>query len=68
MTGIELKLISKTDKHLLIDKITGEGISYIAKRYSKANNKYMKCYGSSEESKLFDSNTLYGFPTSQYLP
>ena len=30
----------------------GGGISYIAKRYSKVNNKCMKDYYSSEESKL----------------
>ena len=35
------------------------GISYIAKRYSKANNKYKTDYDSSEESKFityFDGN------------
>ena len=39
MTGIELELISDIDMHLIIEKgITG-GISYIAKRFSKVNNK-----------------------------
>ena len=28
------------------------GISYISKKYSKANNKYMKYYDSSEVSKF----------------
>ena len=41
MTGIELKLISDIDMHLFIEKGMRVGISYIAKRYSKANNKYM---------------------------
>ena len=27
------------------------GISYIAKRHSKANNKHMECYDNSKESK-----------------
>ena len=39
------------------------GISYIAKRHSKGNNKYMKCYNSGKESKYitcFDANNLYG--------
>ena len=38
------------------------GISYISKRYSRANNKYMKCYDSCEESKFIvhlDTNNLY---------
>ena len=39
------------------------GISYISKIHSKANNKYMKCYDGSEESKFIiylDPNNLYG--------
>ena len=39
-------------------------ISYIARSHSKANNKYMKCYDSSEESKFImylDANNLYGW-------
>ena len=47
------------------------GISYIAKRYSKANNKYMAGYDSSEESIqiiYLDANNLYGWGMSQYLP
>ena len=50
MTRIKLKLILDTDKHLFIEKGIRGGISYIAKRYSKANNKYMTNYESSEES------------------
>ena len=30
--------------HLFIEKGMREGICYIAKRYSKANNKYMQSY------------------------
>ena len=37
--------------YLFIKKGIGGGISYIAKRHSKANNKYMKCYDSDKESK-----------------
>ena len=39
MTKIELDLISDIDMHLFIEKGMRGGISYIAKRYSKANNK-----------------------------
>ena len=44
MTGIKLKLISDIDMHLFIEKGMRGGISYIAKKYSKANNKYMESY------------------------
>lgn len=42
MTGIELEKISDIEKHLFIEKGLNGGISYIAKRYACANNKYMK--------------------------
>ena len=44
LTGIKLDLISDIDMHLFIEIGMRGGISYIFKRYSKANNKYMKCY------------------------
>ena len=47
------------------------GISYIAKRHSKANNKYMICYDNSKENKYIiylDAINLYGLAVSQYLP
>ena len=47
------------------------GISYIAKRHSKANNKYMKSYDEYKISKYityFDANNLNGWAMSQYLP
>ena len=71
MTGIKLDLISDIDMHLFIKKGMRGGISYISKSYSKANNKYMKCYDSSKESKFIiylDANNLYGWAMSQYLP
>ena len=54
----------------LLKKGMRGGISYIAKRHSKANNKYM-CYDSSEESKYInylEVNNLYGWAMGQYLP
>ena len=48
MTGIELELISEINKNLFIEKEMRGGMSYIAKRYSKTGNKYMRDCDSSE--------------------
>ena len=71
MTGIELEKISDIDKYLFIEKGTRGRISYIAKRYAKANNKYMNDYNPKELSTLItylDKNNLYGWAISEYLP
>ena len=71
MTEIELKLISNSNMHYIIVEGMRGDISYIAKRYSKANNKYMTDYDSSEESMIIiclDANNLYGWAMSKYLP
>ena len=71
MTKIELELISDIDMHLFIEKGKGRGISYIAKRHSKANNKYMECCDRSKKSKYItylDANNLYRWAMSHYLP
>ena len=52
MTGIELEQISDVDKYLFIEKGLRGGISYIPKRYAKANNKYMNDYDSKKPSNL----------------
>ena len=47
------------------------GISYVAKRYAKANNKYMKDYDPKKPLKFItylDMNNLYGWAVSEYLP
>ena len=41
MTKVELEKISDADIHLFIEKGMRGGISYVSKRYSKANNE--KC-------------------------
>ena len=49
--------------YLFIEKGLRGGISYIAKRYSVANNKYMKYYDPKKLSKYisyFDMNNLDG--------
>ena len=42
MTIVELQLISDIDMYLLVENGMRGGISYIAKRYTKVNSKYMK--------------------------
>ena len=71
MTGIELECINDIDRYLFIKKGMRGGIFYIAKRHSKANNKYMKSYDSGKESKYItylDADNSYGWAMSQYLP
>ena len=41
---IELELISDADIYFFFEKRMREGVSYISKRYIKANNKYLKSY------------------------
>ena len=50
ITGIELKLISDIKIHYFIWEGKSGGISYIAKRHSKANNKYMQFYDDKKPS------------------
>ena len=71
MIGIELELISDIDMHLFIEKGIRGGISCIAKRHSKANNKYMQSYDVNEPSKFIvhlDAKKLFGWAMSQHLP
>ena len=63
MTGVKLEKISDIDKYLFIEKRLRGGISYIAKRYAKANNKYMNDYDPKKPSAFIsyqDMNNLYG--------
>ena len=42
MTIVELQLISDIDMYLFVENGMRGGVSYIAKRYTKVNNKYLK--------------------------
>ena len=44
MTGVKLEKILDIDKYLFIKKGLRGRLSYIAKRYAIANNKYMNDY------------------------
>ena len=63
ITGVKLEKISDIDKYLFIEKVLRGGISYIAKRYAKANTKYMNDYDPEKPSTFIsylDMNNLYG--------
>ena len=71
MTGVKLEKISDIDMYLFIKKGSRGGISYIAKRYAKANNKYMSDYNPNKQSTFItclDKNNLYDRAMSKYLP
>ena len=71
MTGVKLEKISDIDMTLFIEKGLWGGISYIAKRYSKANNKHMKNHDPTKPSiyiMYLDMNNLYGYGMSDYIP
>ena len=71
VTKIKLKLISDIEMHYFIEEeITGR-ISYICKRFTKANNKYMNNYDPTRANKYImyiDAKNLYGWTMSKYLP
>ena len=71
MTKTKLELISDVDMFQFIEKGMRGGISYIANRYGKANNKYMVHHNPKDVTKYIvylDANNLYGWAMIQYLP
>ena len=71
MTGIEVEKISDIYKYLFIEKGLRGGISYIAKRYSKANNEYFPDYDTKKPSTFvsyLDMNNSCGWAMNEYLP
>ena len=70
LTGVKLEKISDIDKYLFTEKGLRGRISYIAKKYAKANNKYMNDYDPKKPSTFIsylDMNNLYGLAISEYL-
>ena len=71
MTNIKLELMVDINMYQYIEKGMHGGVSYIANRYGKANNQYMKEYDEKAPSKYImylNANNLYGWAMSQYLP
>ena len=68
MTKVELEKISDVDIHLFIEKGMRGGISYINKRYSKANNKYCPDYDDKKAENYIiylDMSNLHGHAMRQ---
>ena len=71
MTNIKLELMTDINMFQFTEKGMHDGVLYIANRYGSANNKYMKEYNEKAPSKYImylDTNNLYGWAMSQYLP
>ena len=71
MTNIKLELMVDVDMFQFIENGMRGGVSYIANRYGKANNKYMNEYNEKASSKYImylDANNLCGWAMSQCLP
>ena len=71
ITGIKLEKISDIAKYLFIEKGLRGGISCIAKRYAKSNNKYMYDYNPKRPSTFIsyiDMKNVFGRAMSEYLP
>ncbi|CAH3150037.1 unnamed protein product, partial [Porites evermanni] len=70
-TGQHLQLLSDYDMLMMFEQGIRGGITHISKRYSEANNKYMKDYNPDKEStfiQYLDANNLYGWAMLQSLP
>ena len=70
-TGQKLELLSDYDMLMFFEKGERGGMCHISKRYSEANNKYMKDYDPNKPSKFIqylDANNLYGWAMIQRLP
>ena len=71
ITGVKLELTLDVDKYYFPEEAIREGNSNNCKKYSEANNKFMKNYDLTKESKYImdlDENNLYGWGMREYLP
>lgn len=70
-TNAKPELITDPTMYNMVEKGKRGGVSFISKRYAKANNKYMKSYDKSKPStyiQYLDANNLYGWGMCQPLP
>ena len=59
MTDINLELITDIDMYQMVETGLRGGVSYIANRYSKPNNKYLSDYDKNKDS----SYSMYNIQT-----
>ena len=67
ITKVEIEFIQDRDMQFFFEKSMRGRVSYIYKRYSKANNKYLKSYDPKYVIYLY-ANNLYGYAMSKFLP
>ena len=69
-TGVTLELLTDKDMLLLFEKGVRGGMCNAICKYVKANNRYMKNYDNTKESKYLmyvDANSLYGWAMCEKL-
>lgn len=68
-TGVNLTLLQDPDMPLMFERGTRGGVSMITKRYSKANNTYMRNYDTTKTKQMYysylDANNLYDWAMSK---
>ena len=67
MTDVKSKKVFDIDMYLFIEKGLRWGFSYIAKRYNKLNNKYMKNYKPKKPSKIMTYLIWIFFMVGQWI-
>ena len=71
MKKVKLEHFSDAGMYLFFKNGIKSGVSYISKRYSKANNKYLKPHDPKRELKdiiYIVANNLHGNAMSKFLP
>ena len=71
VTGVEIELLTNPDMYLFFEEGIRGGVSSAMKRYSKANNMYMKDYDTEKPDKFIkylDKNSLYATMLCKPLP
>ncbi|GFV96262.1 uncharacterized protein TNCV_2812391 [Trichonephila clavipes] len=70
-TKVKIELLMDSDVYLFIEKGIRGGFSQCSHRYARANNKFLPNFEPSKPQNFllyFDTNNLYGWSMSQYLP